>query len=405
MKVLARLGSAGAKVTAGLGAALTAGAVLATAGGALAGPASAATTIAATTTAATTTGAAQGAPVAGAVFVQTDNLAGNQVVAYDRAGGGQLTLAGTYDTGGLGGQLTGSVVDHLASQGSLGYDPARGLLYAVNAGSNTVSVFAVRGDRLQLRQVVGSGGTFPVSVAVRGGLVYVLNAENGGSVQGYYAVFGRLVPIPGSNRPLGLNPDATPQFTNTPGQVAFSPDGAQLIVTTKDNTNAIDVFAVHAGGRLSRQPVVNAEPGTVPFAITFDPAGHLVIADAGTNALSTFALSPDGTVTLLDAVGSGQSATCWVAADGGLLFASNAGSATISGYSAGPGGALTLLGQTPTDPGTVDAAVTLGGHFLYVQTGGNGVVDEFAVGPGGSLAEVGHVTVAGAIGGEGIVAA
>jgi hypothetical protein len=39
-----------------------------------------------------------------------------------------------------------------------------------------------------------------------------------------------------------------------------------------------------------------------------------------------------------------------------------------------------------------------------VQTGGNGVVDEFAVSPGGSLAEVGHVTVAGAVGGEGIVA-
>ena len=400
MKVLARLGPAGAKVTAGLGAAVTAGAVLATAGGALAGPASAATTIAATTTA-----AAHGTPAAGTVFVQTDNLAGNQVVAYDRAAGGQLTLAGTYDTGGLGGQLSGSVVDHLASQGSLGYDPARGLLYAVNAGSNTVSVFAVRGDRLQLQQVVGSGGAFPVSVAVRGGLVYVLNALNGGSVQGYYATSGGLVPIPGSYRPLGLNPDATPQYTTTPGQVAFSPDGAQLIVTTKDNTNAIDVFGVRAGGRLSRQPVVNSEPGTVPFAITFDPAGHLVIADAGTNAVSTFALSPDGTVTLLDSVGTGQSATCWVAPDGSLLFASNAGSATVSSYSAGPGGALTLLGQTSTDPGTVDAAVTPGGRFLYVQTGGNGVVDEFAVGSGGSLTEVGSVTVAGAAGGEGIVAA
>jgi len=53
----------------------------------------------------------------------------------------------------------------------------------------------------------------------------------------------------------------------------------------------------------------------------------------------------------------------------------------------------------------VDAAATPGGRFLYVQTGGNGVVDEFAVGQGGSLTEVGYVTVAGAAGGEGIVAA
>jgi hypothetical protein len=70
----------------------------------------------------------------------------------------------------------------------------------------------------------------------------------------------------------------------------------------------------------------------------------------------------------------------------------------------GAGGQLTLTGQTPTDPGTVDAAVTPSGRFVYVQTGGNGVVDEFAVGSGGSLTEIGQVTVAGAVGGEGIVA-
>ena len=82
--------------------------------------------------------------VGNVVFVQTDNTAGNQVVAYDRAPGGTLSLAGTYNTGGLGGQLSGSVVDHLASQGSLTYDQRNNLLYAVNAGSNTVSVFSVQ---------------------------------------------------------------------------------------------------------------------------------------------------------------------------------------------------------------------------------------------------------------------
>ena len=40
-----------------------------------------------------------------------------------------------------------------------------------------------------------------------------------------------------------------------------------------------------------------------------------------------------------------------------------------------------------------------------MQTGGNGVVDEFAVGAGGTLTAVGSVTVPGAAGGEGIVAA
>jgi WD40 repeat protein len=344
-------------------------------------------------------------PASSAVFVQTDNTAGNEVVAYHRAADGTLTLAGTYRTGGAGGQLTGSVVDHLASQGSLAYDPWQALLLAVNAGSNTVSVFSVRADQLTLRQVISSGGTFPVSIAVRGGLVYALNAENGGSVQGYRAWSGRLHPIGGSARPLGLNPGATPQFTNTPGQVAFSPDGWQLIVTTKANGSDIDVFAVRRDGLLSASPTVNSEPGAVPFAVTFDPAGHLIVADAGTNALSSFTLASDGTLSPVGSVATTQQATCWVAADGVHDFASNAGSGTVTTVASGPGGQLTLVGQTSTDPGTVDAAVAPGGRFLYVQTGGNGVVDEFAVGAGGSLTAIGSVTVAGAAGGEGIVAA
>ena len=339
-----------------------------------------------------------------AVFVQTDSTSGNHVVAYHRAADGALSPAGSYPTGGLGGVLGGSVVDHTASQGSLTYDPWHSLLYAVNAGSNTVSVFAVSGDQLALRQVLGSGGTFPVSVAVHGDLVYVVNALNGGSLRGY-RVFGNfLVPLPGSNRALGLNLNASPQFTNTPGQVAFSPDGSKLIVTTKANGNDIDVFDVGFGGWLSAAPVVNSEPGTVPFAITFDSYGHLVIAEAGTNALATFAISGPGTLTQLDAVGTGQAATCWVAPAGSFLFASNAGSAAESGFTDAADGQLTLLGATATDAGTVDASAAAGGRFLYVQTGGAGIVDEYAVGAGGALSPIGSVTVPDAVGGEGIVA-
>src|SRR5262249_14777539 len=132
------------------------------------------------------------------VFVQTDNTAGNQVVAYHRAGDGTLSFAGTYNTGRLGDQLDGSVSDHLASQGALTYDPRHSLLFAVNAGSDTVTVFVAHGSRLFRQQIISSGGRFPVSVAVHGNLVYVLNALNGGSVRGYRVFAGRLFPIRGS---------------------------------------------------------------------------------------------------------------------------------------------------------------------------------------------------------------
>jgi DNA-binding beta-propeller fold protein YncE len=337
------------------------------------------------------------------VFVQTDNPDGNQVVVYDRSPSGTLSQAGVYDTGGDGGVLAGSVVDHLASQGSLAYDRDTGELYAVNAASNTISVFAVRGDRLELREVIGSGGTFPVSIAVRGGLVYVLNALNGGELQGYVSFLGRLLALPGSGRALGLNPDEAPQFTHTPGQVAFSPDGRHLIVTTKANGSDIDVYAVGFTGRLSAAPVVTPEPGAVPFAVSFDRAGHLIVANAGTNSLSDLALAGNGALTLLDQVPTGQEATCWVVADDGRFYVSNAASASLSVFqSSGGGTVLTLLGNTHTDGGTVDATVAGDGRFLYVQTGAAGIVDEYAVGAGGALTPIGSVTVPGAVGGEGI---
>jgi len=338
----------------------------------------------------------------GAVFVQTDNTAGNAVAAYHRASDGTLTLAGTYPTGGSGGVLAGSMVDHLASQGSLTYDDEHGLLFAVNAGSDTVSVFRVFGDRLELRQVIWSGGAFPVSVTVHGNHAYVLDALGGGTLYGYRIAGGRLTPIPGSSRPLGLNPNATPQFTTTPGQVAYTPDGSRILVTTKGNGNDVDVFAVRPDGRLSRSPVVNSEPNAVPFAISFDDAGHVLIAEAGPSALATFALSAGGTLTQLAIADTGQTATCWVAPAGGYFYTSNAGSGSVSGYTVDGAGQLTALGNTKTDAGTVDASAA--GGFLYVQAGAAGDVDEFAVGAGGALTSLGSVTVTGAAGGEGIVA-
>jgi 6-phosphogluconolactonase (cycloisomerase 2 family) len=339
-----------------------------------------------------------------AVFVMTDNTAGNSVAAYHRASSGALALAGTYSTGGVGGVLTGSVVDHTASQGALTYDRADGLLFAVNAGSDTVSVFKVSGDQLKLHQVISSGGDFPVSVTVNGNHVYVLDALGGGTLAGYWIGGGWVSSIPGSSRSLGLGTTAASQFTATPGEVAFTPDGHALLVTTKASTNAVDVFAVRPDGSLSANPTVNTEAGAVPFAVNFDQAGHVLVAEAGPSALATFTLASGGVLTQLAVADTGQMATCWITSDGKYFYTSNAGSGSVSGYTVGWSGGLTALGNTTTDAGTVDATSAGDGRFLYVQTGKSGIVDEFAVGAGGALTPVGSVTVAGAAGGEGIAA-
>jgi len=217
-------------------------------------------------------------------------------------------------------------------------------------------------------------------------------------------IWATLVAVPSWNRQLGLDPTLTPEFTHTPGQLAFTPDGSKLIVTTKGNGNDIDVFAVGFLGGLSAAPVVNADPGNVPFGVTFDAGGHLAVAEAGDNAVATFTVNANGTLTLADRAATGQAATCWIASDGSLFYASNAGSGTLSGYADDGSGTLQPAGTTATDPGTVDAAFSPDGRYLYAETAANGIVDEFRVGPAGSLTEIGSVTVPGAVGAEGIAA-
>ena len=322
-----------------------------------------------------------------AVFVQTNDTTGNQIVAYRRGAHGELSFAGRYNTGGLGVALSGAVVDKLASQSGLVYDASDGILVAVNGGSNSITEFQVDGAQLSHRITVGSGGKIPVSITASGGRIYVLNAGGQGSVQGFDA--GTLHRIPGSSRSLHLTPGLTPQFLNTPGQIGLTPDGRRLVVTTKANTSAIDVFRVFAGGALNSTPTVTVSATPVPFGFTFDRHGNLVVTEAGTSALTTYAINPDGSATELASVANGEAALCWDTRAGRFFYGANAGSGTLTGYRIGAGGVPVIVGETATDGGPIDLAATPDGGFLYVETGASDIVDGFAVQENGSLAFTG----------------
>lgn len=344
---------------------------------------------------------AQASDAGGAVFVQTNDPTGNSIDAFHRGSDGTLTFLTSNPTGGLGGREASAGSDPIATQDSL--REVDGTLLAVNPGSNTISAFQVNGDQLQLVQVISSGGLFPASFAVHGDVVYVLNAGGDGSVSGYRLAGGRLHPIEGSTRTLGLANANPPFFLSSPAQVGFTPDGQHLIVTTKTK-GTVDVFSVGADARLSDTPVKNQAAAPVPFAFVFDGAGRLVLNFAGTSSLETFTVNADNTITPVSApVSDTQAALCWITPAGGFDYASNTASGDVSQFQVLADGTVTLVSPIAASgiPGATDSSAA--GGFLYVQSGTSGTVHAFSIGAGGALTPIQIASVPDGGSQEGIV--
>ncbi|MDY7085234.1 MAG: beta-propeller fold lactonase family protein [Actinomycetota bacterium] len=354
-------------------------------------------------------GGPPGEASAGMVFVQSNNPRHNSVLAFRRAASGKLSPAGEYRTGGRGGAQKDNPFDPLASQDSLVFDRAHRMMLVVNAGSNSVTTFQVRGDRLTDPRTVPSGGEFPTSIAVSGRTVYVLNAGGRTNVTGFRMTPHGLRPISRSTRELGVVNDAVPLFTDSPPQVGFSPDGKQLLVTTK-SANTIEVFAVDGHGRLSSRAVSTRSAGDVPFSFVFDDRGHLLVTEAAKSGVTSYALQRNGRLKVITrSVESGQQVLCWIARAGKFFYGTNPGSSTISVYSVDAGGRVSIGGEggviapaggqaaleevaqagedaaRAPGAGPIDLAATADGKLLYVQNTLAGTVEGFRVGDDGAL--------------------
>jgi 6-phosphogluconolactonase len=324
-----------------------------------------------------------------AVFFMTNSATSNEVVSYERNTSGTLFAARHFATGGRG---SGGKGDPLGSQGSLTLSQDHQWLFAVNAGSGTLSVLRVVGSELVLTAQAPSGGAEPTSVAQHGNLVYVLDAAGSSSVTGFAFFEGQLVPIPDSQQFLSGN-------GANPGSVAFSPDGKFLLATEKAN-NKVDVFAVLPNGTLSAV-TTNASAGPGAFAVNVAPNDIAVVSETGsggnTAAISSYRIQANGTLTTLSAsVPTLGAANCWnaITPNGRFVYVSNAGSSTISGFAIGGTGALTALagtvvGTNPTGSGNLDIAISSDGQFLYSLNSAGGTLGAFAINADGSLTNLG----------------
>lgn len=311
------------------------------------------------------------------VFTLSNSSAENEVIMFKRAGNGRLQNMGSFSTGGKG---TGA---GLGSQGSLVLD--RNLLFAVNAGSNDVSVLFVDGNRLSLVDKKPSGGTMPISLTVHGNLLYVLNAGGTGNVAGFRINNrkGTITLIPGSMKPLSSG-------AAQPAQIEFSPNGRELVVTEKA-TNAIDTYVVGYDGVITG-PTTQASAGNTPYGFEFDKRGHLIVSDANgggalAGAMSSYNISPGGISLISGPVANYQTAPCWVVItkNGKFAYTTNTGTSNISGYKISRRGSITLFNDGGNTASTgqgsnpIDMAVSNNSRYLYALSEGTNTISVYRI--------------------------
>lgn len=323
----------------------------------------------------------------GAVYTLTNSPSGNEVLVYNRSANGNLAFQGAYATGGLGSGAG------LGSQSAVILSKNNQWLYAVNAGSNQISAFAVNPKGLELVDVVDSGGVRPISLTVYKDWLYVLNAGESGNISGFsIGQNGSLSPVPGSTQPVSnVGVGAAPGLA----QVAFSSDGSTLVVTEK-TTNLIDTYTVVDG--LAGAPVTHPSSGAVPFGFAFDRHGHAIVSEAS-GAVSSYQIDGGGFNVISPSVVNTQVAACWIAIskNGKFAYTTNAGSGSISSYALAEDGSLTLLnpvaGTTGVGSSPVDMAFSVNGRYLYALGSAAHSITIFQLNANGSLASIGSMSV------------
>ncbi len=334
----------------------------------------------------------------GAAFAMTNRSSGNQIVSYKRAADGALSRVGSTSTRGLG------IGTDLDTQGPLQLSADHHYLYAANAGSDDVTVFAVNGTHLRFVQKVYAGDE-PNSVTIHGDLLYVLDgsvAANG--IRGFKVnANGKLADIPNSVRALS-SPIAVP------GTIQFSPDGRVLLVTEKTTNellspeHAIDAFQVSKDGSVSAVAKRDASHGVRPFSVAFRNNHQVLVAESfdatpGKAAVSSYQVSSHGSLAVTSgSIPNQQTDSCWIVitANGRYAYTANFGSGTISSYAIKSDGKVQLIHGNAASLGAlsqpVDLAQTADSHYLYLLLRGSGAVAAFNVSANGSLHRLGVST-------------
>jgi DNA-binding beta-propeller fold protein YncE len=323
----------------------------------------------------------------GVIYAMTNASTGNEILVFGRDSRGRLQPfpQATVSTGGLGGSVT-AAIDPLGSQNSLVYDADSRMLFAVNAGDNTVTAMDTGPVGLpHVTARVPSGGFIPVSVAVSGDLLYVLNAGGTGAVA-TFAIdeHGALSQIGSLDLHVPLQATAPPfDQIPAPGQVGVDALARRLIVTHAGGQELLVAELDDAGIPLG--PLVSTPtPGAGTFSFGVTRYGTILVAEAASASVSAFD-PPAGAAPLVataSAVATGQAATCWIIVhDNGFAYVANTASNTLSQYRYTRTGHLELEHPVAANTGAAPTDLTFanGGGFIYSLDAASGEISGFVI--------------------------
>lgn len=297
----------------------------------------------------------------------------NYIISYKIRKDGMLQSNGATASGGKG---TGK---SLGSQGAVILSKDNEWLFAVNAGSNTVSSFKVKADgTLMLAHTESTMGAEPVSVSMRGNLLYVLNRGTD-NIHGFWVGSGgSLSHIEGSTQNLSSKGVDAPQISITPG--------GDWVVVTEKATNIIGTFKIKNNGSVNAGKFT-ASVGPTPFGFEFSRNRFMIVSNAaggaaGAGSSTSYIIGNNGKPGAVNgAVNNNQAAPCWVAITkyGRYAFVTNTASNTVSSYYVSPWGALYLIASeaAKTGMGPVDIVVAANNYYVYILNGKSNIISEY----------------------------
>ncbi|KAI1609537.1 hypothetical protein EDD36DRAFT_446205 [Exophiala viscosa] len=333
-----------------------------------------------------------------ALYVMSNEVSGNNVVAVSIAANGSLFGGKSVSTGGIGGNYVSPtdghplVPDALSSQDSL--IAVGKFLFATNAGSNTVSMFTKEMTGLELLGAPKpSLGQFPTTLAasLEAKLICVANtgAQSGISCASFsedgLSDFDML-------RPLDVGETQTPPVGPVPGisDVYFAGDMSYLFVNVKGNpgifTTYAAVFKVENGSVATTATIATPPGSAVLFGTSLiDGTSNALVADAGFGALildlADLSAEPVALVNI-----TGQQASCWAATSGLTKtgFVTDAAVNRLVEIDLSNGDIVQEYYPPTPFPGMTDMAI--GGEFLWTLSAGNGTtppsINTFDLGAG-----------------------